>query len=433
MADRTLPVSTVLNGRYTIIKTLGQGGFGITYLAKDMKYNQFCAIKEYFPVEYSSRDVGSCSIHSHLNAKAQHVYEHGREKFVEEAKKLQLLLKDPIVVDYRDFFQANNTAYIVMEYVDGQTLRQMAVANGGRLNAQYAMQVFVAVASSLMELHKINILHRDLSPENIMVSKDGQIKIIDFGAARDYVSSQNAGMSILLKRGYAPPEQYDRNGNQGPWSDVYALCATFYALICGRIPPEPLFRYKGKQLPSLKSMGCQVTECTSNVIQKGLELEARNRYRNFRELLNDVDVAYSKPTPKTEPLKKVVRKRDIDNKKVIDEKAIRQNLLKEKKAYIALVSGKHQLNKVIIPKGKTFVIGRERKQCQYTIQNGDKVSRQHCKILYDGTSFEITDISRNGTYLENGKKLTANKRYKIPRGTKFYLCDKKHMLIVGIE
>ena len=216
----TLPPFTILHARYLVGRVLGKGGFGVTYIAKDLCTNRLCAIKEYLPSEYSSRSNGTKNIVPFSDAKAQYVFNHGREKFVEEAKTLKQLRNHPIVVDIWDFFHENNTAYLVMELLDGQDLRKQARQNGGKMDADQMKEVFVIVASALMEIHRLNILHRDLSPENIILTKDGRVKLIDFGAARNFVSTQNAGMSILLKPGFAPPEQYERKGSHGPWSDV---------------------------------------------------------------------------------------------------------------------------------------------------------------------------------------------------------------------
>ena len=288
-----LPPFTLLNNRYLVGKVLGKGGFGITYVAKDVIGNNICAVKEYMPSEYSSRSEGTLNVVPYSDDKARYVFTHGREKFMEEAKTLLKLRSNPIVVDILDYFTENNTAYLVMEYLSGQDLRKMARSSGGKIDPEFAKTIFVTIASSLMEVHRMNILHRDLSPENIIVTDDGRIKLIDFGAARNFVSTQNKGMSILLKPGFAPPEQYNTKGNQGPWSDVYALCATFYTLVSGKALVDALFRYRGEQQPSLLSLGCPVTKKTSDVIERGMELDYNKRYKDFKELLDDIDIAAS--------------------------------------------------------------------------------------------------------------------------------------------
>lgn len=405
-----LPPFTVLHGRYLVGRVLGKGGFGVTYIAKDLNYNRICAIKEYLPAEYSTRSGGTKNITPFTDAKAQYVFNHGREKFVEEARTLKTLIRNPNVVDIWDYFQENNTAYIVMEYLDGQDLRKMARAQGGRLEPEFSKTVFVTVASALMEVHRLNILHRDLSPENIIVTKDERIKLIDFGAARNFVSTQNAGMSILLKPGFAPPEQYEKKGAQGPWSDVYALCATFYNLVSGKPLVDALFRYRGQQQPSLAAMGCPVTKKTSDVIEKGMTLDHKRRYQDFMVLLNDIDITVSH-TPKPEPAREITS---------------------QKHAFIAAVMKNGLFNKVTIAKGDAFLVGRG-EQTHYRITGDTNISRAHVSVRFDGYNIYLTDKSANGTFYADGRRLERNKEYQVVSGTQFYVATPNHMLIVGLE
>lgn len=427
-----LPPFTVLNGRYLIGRVLGKGGFGVTYIAKDLNYNRICAIKEYLPSEYSIRNGGTKNITPFSDAKAQYVFNHGREKFVEEARTLSALRSNPIVVDIWDFFQENNTAYLVMECLDGQDLRKMARSQGGKLEPEFAKTVFVTVASSLMEIHKLNILHRDLSPENIIVTKDGRIKLIDFGAARNFVSTQNAGMSILLKPGFAPPEQYEKKGAQGPWSDVYALCATFYNLVSGKPLVDALFRYRGQEQPSLAVMGCPVTKRTSDVIEKGMTLDHKRRYQDFMVLLNDIDITIShtpNPTPKPTPEPKPNL---APTPKPITTQGHGRILTSQKHAYIAAVMRNGLFNKVTVAKGDAFVVGRG-EQTHYRITGDTNISRAHVSIRFDGYNIYLTDKSANGTFFADGRRLEKNKEYQVTSGTQFYLATPNRMLIIGLE
>lgn len=437
-----LPPFTVLHGRYLIGRVLGKGGFGVTYIAKDLNYNRICAIKEYLPSEYSTRNGGTKNITPFSDAKAQYVFNHGREKFVEEARTLITLRNNPIVVDIWDFFQENNTAYLVMECLDGQDLRKMARTQGGKLEPEFAKTVFVTVASSLMEIHKLNILHRDLSPENIIVTKDGRIKLIDFGAARNFVSTQNAGMSILLKPGFAPPEQYEKKGAQGPWSDVYALCATFYNLVSGKPLVDALFRYRGQQQPSLAAMGCPVTKKTSDVIEKGMTLDHKRRYQDFMVLLNDIDITVShtpklapnpepKPEPDPTPILTYTTGSTQHSKQEMEQKHERE-LTSQKHAFIAAVMRNGLFNKVTVAKGDAFIVGRG-EQTHYRITGDTNISRAHVSVRFDGYNIYLTDKSANGTFYADGRRLERNKEYQVASGTQFYVATPNHMLIVGLE
>lgn len=409
-----LPPFTLLNNRYLLGRVLGKGGFGITYVAQDIISNTLCAVKEYMPSEYSSRSVGTQNITPFSDDKARYVFTHGREKFMEEAKTLLKLRNNPIVVDILDYFTQNNTAYLVMEYLDGQDLRKTAKNSGGRIDPEFAKMVFVTIASSLMEIHRRNILHRDLSPENIIVTKDGRIKLIDFGAARNFVSTQNKGMSILLKPGFAPPEQYNAKGTQGPWSDVYALCATFYTLVSGKPLVDALFRYRGEHQPSLISLGCPVTKKTSDVIEKGMELDYKRRYKDFKELLDDIDIsAHSE-------------KRIIPKPPTIETKQKTQS-----KPSISAIIGDSFCNQAFIGSNDIFKIGRSAQSCQYIVSGDTNISRIHCYLRFNGNKIYLCDASSNGTFFENGVQLIKNKEYEISPGTKFYLATRNHMFILN--
>lgn len=417
-----LPAFTLLNNRYLVGRVLGKGGFGVTYIAKDIISNNICAVKEYMPSEYSTRSGGTQNIVPFSDDKARFVFTHGRDKFMEEAKTLLKLRNNPIVVDILDYFTQNNTAYLVMEYLDGQDLRKMARTSHGKLDPDFAKMVFVTIASSLMEIHRMNILHRDLSPENIIVTSNGRIKLIDFGAARNFVSTQNKGMSILLKPGFAPPEQYNAKGTQGPWSDVYALCATFYTLVSGKPLVDALFRYRGEQQPSLASLGCPVTKKTSDVIERGMELDFKRRYKDFKELLDDIDINVSTP-PR--------RERTVDRPPQPPQPP-QPPEVRRIQPYIAAIVGNSLCNKVFIGNNDVFKIGRSSQSCQYIVSGDTNISRIHCYLRFDGNRIYLCDASSNGTFFENGTQLVKNKEYVITPGTKFYLATRNHMLVLNV-
>lgn len=437
-----LPAFTLLNNRYLLGRVLGKGGFGITYIAKDIICNQICAIKEYMPSEYSTRSGGTMNIVPFSDDKAKFVFSHGREKFMVEAKTLLKLRDDPIVVDILDYFTQNNTAYLVMEYLDGQDLRKRARASGGKLDPDFAKTVFVTVASSLMEIHKRDILHRDLSPENIIVTSNGNIKLIDFGAARNFVMAQNKGMSILLKPGFAPPEQYNAKGVQGPWSDVYALCATFYTLVSGKPLVDALFRYRGEPQPSLQALGCPVSQRTSAVIERGMELDYKKRYPDFKTLLDDIDIAVTtRPatgvrTPAPPQTAAGVRPSTPPQTAAgIRPSAPPQTAAGIRTAamhpYVAAIVGGGIRNKVMIGSNAVLKIGRSAQGCQYVISGDTNISRVHCTIRFDGHRLFLTDVSVNGTFFEKGGRLKKNQEYEVKPGTRFYLATPNHMMIVN--
>lgn len=428
-----LPEFTQLNNRYLVGRVLGRGGFGITYIALDIQYNRLCAIKEYMPSEYSKRCNNTANIEPFSDTKSRNVFAHGREKFMDEAKTLLSLQGNPTVVNIYAYFSQNNTAYLVMEYLDGMDLRRRARLNGGKLDPKFAYEVFVTIASSLMEIHKKNILHRDISPENIIVTSNGRIKLIDFGAARNYVSLQNKGMSILLKPGFAPPEQYSTNGNQGPWSDVYALCATFYNIVSGQSLVDALYRYRGTPQPTLQSLGCNVSKKISDVIDKGLSLDYKKRYQDFMALLNDLSGESVQP-PVGAPKPPIPPKPPEPPTPPQPPKPEPSPFKITKYPYLAEIRGNIRYNKTMISRKNKFVIGRGAVGCSYVISDPKNLTgRTHCYIRFDGNDLYLCDTSSNGTYLENGTRLKKNTEYKVTPGTKFYTAIRQYMFVVDFN
>jgi serine/threonine protein kinase len=437
MSPGALPLFTHLNNRYLIGRVLGKGGFGITYIAKDIVTDRVCAVKEYMPTEYAARDGETQNVYPFPDQKAQYVFAHGKEKYIEEAKTLLRLLNDPIVVDIWDYFTQNNTAYFVMEFLDGNDLRKRARLAGGTVDPDFAKLVFVTVASSLMEIHRMNILHRDLSPENIIITVNGQIKLIDFGAARNFVSTQNKGMSILLKPGFAPPEQYSTKGSQGPWTDVYALCATFYNVVSGKPLVDALFRYRGERQPSLSELGCAVSKKTSDVIEKGMELDHNKRYQDFRQLLDSIDIEVASK-PQAMPEQQAPKPPEPPPQ---PQQQLRPALPQSQTPATTLmpvvttrIPGMAPV-KNAVRQGNVLTIGRSRQSSDLVMDHDTNISRIHCYVRYDERErmFFLRDISANGTYLENGMRLEKNREYPIPPGSKFYLATQNNMLAVGME
>lgn len=285
---RWLPLKYILNGKYMIGKVIGEGGFGITYIGWDLNLQVRVAIKEYFPVGLATRETGKGNGHtiSALPGVRQENYRQGLEKFMTEAKNLSKFYNLKGIVAVKDFFFENDTAYMVMEYVDGITLGKYLKDHGGQVGEQEVLQLFHPVMESLKVVHQSGIIHRDISPDNIMMTKDGQMKLIDFGAARFAGGDTERSLTIILKHGYAPAEQYQSHGNQGPWTDVYAISATMYRMITGKVPPSAMDRLHQDTLEEFDKLGFRVSTKTAYaVIDKGLAIRVEDRYRNMDELI----------------------------------------------------------------------------------------------------------------------------------------------------
>ena len=276
---------TILAGKYLIGKAIGEGGFGITYIGMDLELEVRVAIKEYYPQGAAARDNRTndgtvCSYSENTRT----FFEEGREKFINEARTIAKFRGLPEIVGIIEFFRENQTAYIVMEYLDGQTLKQYLKTNGGKIPADELLCMMKSLISSLGKLHAQGLTHRDISPDNIMLMKDGSIKILDFGGARDFISQNGKSMSVLVKHGYAPEEQYRSRGNQGPWTDVYALCATMYRCITGEIPPNALDRLYEDELKPISFFNVDCPKYIEEAILKGLSVRKDGRYQSMEEL-----------------------------------------------------------------------------------------------------------------------------------------------------
>lgn len=231
---------SLLNDRYIVGKVLGYGGFGVTYIGWDGKLEQKIAIKEYLPSEFSTRMPGQTQV-TVFNGEKNEQFHDGLKKFVEEAKRLAKFQNEAGIVKIFDSFVENETAYIIMEYLDGETLSEYLNRNQ-TMSEDDAVDMLMPVMQSLQIVHEAGILHRDIAPDNIFITKTGEIKLIDFGASRYATTSHSRSLTVIIKPGYSPEEQYRSRGDQGAHTDVYALSATLYKMITGKIPPDAMER-----------------------------------------------------------------------------------------------------------------------------------------------------------------------------------------------
>ena len=282
---------TRLIGRYTIEGVLGQGGFGITYLGMDELHKKKVAIKEFFPQGIVTRNIEYEDTVTVTLVGEKENYDKGKERFLKEAQTMAMFSKDKGIVKALDFFEINNTAYIVMEYLEGVTLKQYLRENE-RIDAEDLVELLVPLIEALDEIHSQGLIHRDISPDNIMVLPDGRIKLMDFGAARDYTEFGEKSLSIVLKPGYAPPEQYQTHGVQGPWTDIYALCATMYKCITGENPPDAIDRLVDDHLKKISAFGIPVLPQIEEAIIKGMSVAAKDRYQNVGDFCEDLYGGY---------------------------------------------------------------------------------------------------------------------------------------------
>ena len=288
--ESALPTFTSLNnGQFLIGRMLGQGGFGITYKAMDVYQKKIVAIKEYMPSDYAERH-GKTVFPIPGDQKAAKVFEHGKKSYNEEIKTLYQFKNIPGIVEVLSNFSENNTSYLVMEFLDGCSLKSYVRQRGGKLDIATARNIIYAAAKALSEVHAMNVLHRDISPENIyLINNNTTVKIIDFGAARSYIENSLSEKSVLLKPGFAPPEQYSRTGNQGTWTDVYALAATMYYLVSGKFVPDSMTRMQGDTLQPLDKLEPAVSAAMSNAIMSAMAIDISKRTKTCQQFMEDLD------------------------------------------------------------------------------------------------------------------------------------------------
>lgn len=289
---------TVLAGKYMFGKAIGEGGFGITYIGIDLNLNLRVAIKEYFPSGCVTRNSSVTDTVTVFSGDMMTAFNTGKEKFIEEARRLAQFNDSDGIVSVKDFFLENGTAYIVMEYLEGETLKSFLTRRGGKLSVAETLNMIEPILKSLSQLHQSGLIHRDISPDNIIITKSNKVKLIDFGAARDISSDGQRSLSVQLKPGYAPEEQYRSHGTQGSWTDVYALCATIYRMITGQVPVESLDRLHDDCLSLPSALGTDISPQTESVIMMGLAVDYRQRLQSVGELYNALynNKAVNQPT-----------------------------------------------------------------------------------------------------------------------------------------
>ena len=273
-----LPPGTILAGQFCIEKVLGQGGFGITYSAADHTSGQRMAIKEYFPDTLAYRE--KTTVVPYPGERAEN-YEYGKSGFLEEAKTLAEFIGNENIVRIYTYFEENGTAYFAMEYIEGVSFEKYLKDHGGKIPFDDAKRILVPIMDALAAVHSKGIVHRDVTPDNIYITNDNKIKLLDFGAARYSLGDKSRSLDVILKHGFAPKEQYMRRGRQGPFTDVYSLGATFYFALTGRRPPDAVERMEEDTLIPPTTLGAKLTEYEESAILQALQINSGDRFQNM--------------------------------------------------------------------------------------------------------------------------------------------------------
>ena len=272
-----LPFETIIHGRYLVQDVIGIGGFGITYRGMDLLENRMIAVKEYYPNGVATRIPGTVMVDIIGSVGS---YEKGMDKFLLEARIIYHY-RNPYILKIFSLFKENNTAYYVMEYLTGKDLKHVVREHGGRMSWKELKNIVLPLMDALSIIHQDGVIHRDISPDNIYVCSDETPRLIDFGTAR--IFNDGRELTVIIKKGYAPPEQYSSKPGQGPWTDVYAMAATIYMCLTGSLPPESLDRMRNDTLIPPENMGSDAPMNVNRALMKGLMLGEYQRFGTMYE------------------------------------------------------------------------------------------------------------------------------------------------------
>lgn len=272
---------TLLGGRYMVGQVLGFGGFGVTYIGYDTTLERKVAIKEYLPSEFSTRIPGQTEVTTYAGERTEQ-FNSGLNKFLEEAQMLAKLQTANGVVQIYNSFHENNTAYIIMEYLEGKTLKTY-LEETEKIPVEEAKEILHPIIVALKEVHALGIIHRDIAPDNIFLTNDGRVKLLDFGASRFATTSHSKSLSVIIKQGYAPVEQYRSRGDQGSWTDVYSLAATFYKMVTGVTPEDAMERVEKEELKKPSKLGIEIPKNTENAIMNALNIKIEDRTHDIEQ------------------------------------------------------------------------------------------------------------------------------------------------------
>ena len=313
--EHQLPVGTVLHGRYQIGKVLGQGGFGITYIGWDKLVRVTIAVKEFYPGGIVFRKSAVSTNVECINSSLIPHYTRSKARFLQEANALAKFRSVPEIVNILDFSEENNTAYIIMEYVRGVNLAKYIQLRGGKLSAEETFRILKPVMEALAKVHEAGIVHRDISPDNIILDPMGGAKLLDFGAVRavedpDVDKALTQSTVAILKHGFAPIEQYNSRGSLGPWTDEYAMCATIWYCLTGKATEEATIRIAEDIDPDWATIP-ELPDHQQQVLAKGFSRRAKDRYPSMEDLLEALfpgeDIPVEQPIIR-EPEKKLAEK-----------------------------------------------------------------------------------------------------------------------------
>ena len=286
-----LPLRTLLHQQYLIGRVLGDGGFGITYLAWDTKLETRVAIKEYMPDGMAGRGNGGLNVRPR-SSKHTDGFAYGRDRFLAEARTLARF-DHANIMRVRTFFEENGTGYLVMDYYDGVSLAEYIEKHDGKISEKDALEIMTPIMDGLREVHSKKFLHRDIKPQNIYLTAGNRPILLDFGTARMDIGDKSGSLSVILSHGFAPYEQYHRKGNQGPWTDIYACAAVLYKMVTKTTPPEAIERNKKDELVPPEQLVPEISPGFNRAILKALAVEPEDRPQSIEEFQKILSPGYT--------------------------------------------------------------------------------------------------------------------------------------------
>lgn len=353
-----LPPESILHSRYLVGRVLGQGGFGITYLAYDMPENKKVVLKELFPSMMVRRTPGSSEISVY---KEREFFLKCRQRFVDEARMIYSFRDIPEIVNVFHAFVENNTGYYSMEFLKGQTLQSKLKKEKRSLTWEELLPVVQGTGAALRAVHLRGSIHRDISPDNIFLIHDGSVKLIDFGAARQFGNGN--GFTEILKKGFAPYEQYQREGNQGPWTDIYAFAATLYYCLTRKMVPEALSRVLTDSIKPPSRYGAVLSKEVEQALLQALKVKAEYRFSAIDAFMFALGVEL-RPLLPCEGGKSA----DVSQNDSASHWCIRG------------IHGEYGGQKILL--SETFVIGRDPNKCTLVFAHDSPgISRVHATIF----------------------------------------------------
>lgn len=409
MGKRELPVGTLIHNRYRVEKVLGQGGFGVTYRVMDLKEGCVAAMKEYMPLDIACRPLGSREVRPISEGRRQQ-YEKFRQYFLREAQTIYQFRGHPNIVEVRHLFSENNTAYYVMEYIEGMDLGSFLKKQGGVLDWVMLRPIVAQVVSALKLVHSGNMIHCDISPDNIFLTNTGSVKLLDFGAARNTLRGNMAVSVIVANMGYAPWEQL-QGRHLGPWTDVYALAATIYHCITGRLPSKAQERIARDDIVWPSDLGVAIpSQDWEKALRKAMSVQPSERWQSVTEFWSALIGRDS--TTSVHPSPGSVR---TEIKPPLEPSRTPQDRVPGKALVLECVQGAFAGR--CIPVSQEVCLGTDGTCCRIVYPPGTPgISRVHLRFWQEGGRLMGMDMgSTYGTWL-GGKRMTPGLAYRLMPG-----------------